>query len=120
MIATYCSDTWTYAPLTAALGARVRINNSNCSLSHALQGLSAVSLSFGDYLSGTAFFPEHAPVNAGKPLPAIVWLHPYSYNTGYTPSYRQAHPHFALASAGAVVLAYDQACVCIGPMFCLK
>ena len=66
-------------------------------------------LSFGDYLSGTAFFPKRAPVLPSHPLPAVVWLHPFSYNTGYSPSYGQAYPHYDLASAGAVVLAYDQA-----------
>ena len=40
--------------------------------------------------------------------PAIIWLHPYSYNTGYTPTYGQDHVHVALASAGFVVMAFDQ------------
>ena len=39
-----------------------------------------------------------APPKA-KPMPAVVWLHPYSYSTGYTPAYGQAAVHEALASA---------------------
>eukprot|EP00947_MAST-08B_sp_MAST-8B-sp1_P005841 g5841.t1 len=104
--------------------------------------LGFTSFSFGDYLSGTAFYPQsmldgwqdrqkqhqqhqqhqhmdpttngtgigtETGTNGGAGHPAVIWLHPYSYNTGYTPSYRQARAHEAIAAAGFVVMAYDQA-----------
>lgn len=43
-----------------------------------------------------------------KGAPAIVWLHPYSYSTGYSPAYGQTRVHEALAAAGFVVLCFDQ------------
>jgi hypothetical protein len=44
------------------------------------------AFSFGDYLSATAFWPEKMPVDKTKPQPAVIWLHQYSYNTGYSSS----------------------------------
>ena len=79
-------------------------------MGHSLDGtgLSFASFSFGAYLSATAFWPSSMQRAASKLQPAVVWLHPYSYNTGYTPSYRQSRIHLQLASAGFVVVAYDQ------------
>eukprot|EP00040_Diaphanoeca_grandis_P027832 m.159300 g.159300 ORF g.159300 m.159300 type:complete len:763 (+) comp31130_c0_seq2:1-2289(+) len=64
--------------------------------------------SFGDYLSGQAYWPTSMPVDADKPQPVVLWLHPYSYNTGYTPTYEGAHAWSDMAAAGYIVMAYDQ------------
>ena len=42
------------------------------------------------------------------PLGCVVWLHPYSYATGYFGSYVKGSPIVALVEAGFAVLAYDQ------------
>lgn len=52
--------------------------------------------------------PCQLPVEKPRKMPAVIWLHPYSYSTGYTPAYGQAHVHEELAVAGFVVLTYDQ------------
>ena len=49
-----------------------------------------------------------APGKKKKGMPAIVWLHPYSYSTGYTPAYGQSRVYEELTAAGFAVLAYDQ------------
>ena len=62
-------------------------------LSHDLEdkntGVARQPISFGDYVTANVFFParDRAAAAAAAPLPAVVWLHPYSYATGYTPSY---------------------------------
>ena len=61
-------------------------------LSHDLEDTDArvarQPISFGDYVTANVFFPAAAPAAAAAPpLPAVVWLHPYSYATGYTPAY---------------------------------
>ena len=74
------------------------------------------AFSFGDYLSATASWPNKMPTNASAPQPLVIWLHPYSYNTGYSPQYGQADVRGALIGAGgggggggcAVVMAFDQ------------
>ena len=38
----------------------------------------------------------------------MIWLHPFSYNTGYTPSYGGAAVWAEMAAAGYVVMAFDQ------------
>ena len=43
------------------------------------------AFSFGDYLSGTASWPNSMPTEASKPQALVIWLHPYAYNTGYSP-----------------------------------
>ena len=40
--------------------------------------------------------------------PAVVWLHPYSYATGFTPTYGSDDVHMALAHAGFVTVSFDQ------------
>jgi pimeloyl-ACP methyl ester carboxylesterase len=53
----------------------------------------------------------NGPVNG---IPAVIWLHPYSYATGYTATYGQASPWKDLVmkqyvgNSSYVVLAYDQ------------
>ena len=67
-----------------------------------------VAVSFGDYLSANVYFPASAKVGTGSPaLPAVVWLHPYAYNNGYAPMYRQSRVWEDLAREGAVVFAFE-------------
>jgi len=62
---------------------------------------------FGSGLTGDLFFPAGIP--ADKKLPAVIWLHGYSYPLGYMWVYRRdLHPILALVKAGYAVLAFDQ------------
>ena len=63
------------------------------------------TFSFGDYITGIAYWK--AGLNASS-LPAVVWLHPYSYNTGFTPTYGDGCIHLDLAKAGYVAIVFDQ------------
>lgn len=69
-------------------------------------------LSFGDYVTGNAFFPKQHRVDlismSNGGLPVIIWLHPYSYATGYTATYGQAQVWEHLTTAGFIVITYDQ------------
>lgn len=67
-------------------------------------------ISFGGYITGNVYYPSSAQQgNEGdKRLPAMIWLHPYSYSTGYAPSYGNSRIPEDMAEAGFVVLAYDQ------------
>jgi dienelactone hydrolase len=61
----------------------------------------------GSGLTGDLYFPVN--VAAGTKLPAVVWLHGYSYPLGYMWVYRRdLHPVLALVKAGYAVLAFDQ------------
>lgn len=64
--------------------------------------------SFGTYLTGQVFWKHGLPVSSDKPVPTVLWLHPYSYNTGYSPSYQQSNVVEDLANAGFLVMAFDQ------------
>jgi pimeloyl-ACP methyl ester carboxylesterase len=62
---------------------------------------------FGYNVRGDLYYPKNTP--PGKKLPAVVWLHGYSYPLGYMWVYhRDLHPVLALVKAGYAVLAYDQ------------
>jgi dienelactone hydrolase len=62
---------------------------------------------FGGGITGDLYFPAGTP--ADKKLPAVIWLHGYSYPLGYMWVYRQdVHPVLALVQAGYAVLAFDQ------------
>ncbi|MEY2877694.1 MAG: hypothetical protein RLZZ15_74 [Verrucomicrobiota bacterium] len=64
-------------------------------------------LRFGSGLTGDLYFPANTP--ADKKLPAVIWLHGYSYPLGYMWVYRRdVHPILALVQAGYAVLAFDQ------------
>jgi dienelactone hydrolase len=64
-------------------------------------------VTFGDNVRGTLYYPANAA--EGAKLPAVVWLHSYSYPLGYMWVYRRdLHPILALVKAGYAVLAYDQ------------
>jgi len=58
-------------------------------------------------LQGDLYYPKGTP--EGKKLPAVVWLHGFSYPLGYMWVYHSdLHPILALVHAGYAVLAYDQ------------
>lgn len=64
-------------------------------------------LRFGSGLTGDLYFPAGTPPD--RKLPAVVWLHGYSYPLGYMWVYRRdVHPILALVQAGYAVLAFDQ------------
>ncbi|HET8548776.1 MAG TPA: alpha/beta fold hydrolase [Bryobacteraceae bacterium] len=86
----------------------------------AKDGMGVTELGFGDDLHATLFYPLG---EAGKPktgkLPVVVWLHPYTYQNGwsagspwsstgadYTLERRPGFP--ALVKRGFAVLAFDQ------------
>ena len=67
-------------------------------------GMAYASLAFGDDLKADLYYPESVP--PGHRLPLVLWLHPFSYSTGYS---RNAGPAFAsLIKRGFAVLAFDQ------------
>lgn len=58
-------------------------------------------------LQGDLYYPKDTL--PGKKLPAVVWLHGFSYPLGYMWVYHSdLHPILALVHAGYAVLAYDQ------------
>jgi dienelactone hydrolase len=62
---------------------------------------------FGYNVTGDLYFPSNTPPNTK--LPAVIWLHGYSYPLGYMWVYRRdLHPILALVKAGYAVLAFDQ------------
>jgi dienelactone hydrolase len=62
---------------------------------------------FGSGITGDLFFPAGSLPD--KQLPAVIWLHGYSYPLGYMWVYRRdLHPILALVKAGYAVLAFDQ------------
>jgi dipeptidyl aminopeptidase/acylaminoacyl peptidase len=67
-----------------------------------IPGAASVPLAFGDDLRADLYYPENAQ---GK-IPLVIWLHPFSYSTGYS---RSARSQFApLLKRGLAVLAFDQ------------
>jgi pimeloyl-ACP methyl ester carboxylesterase len=64
-------------------------------------------INFGYNVRGDLYYPANTPANAK--LPAVIWLHGYSYQLGYMWVYHNdLHPILALVRAGHAVLAYDQ------------
>ena len=47
-------------------------------------GVARRPVSFGDYVTASLYWPAAAP--ARVQLPVVVWLHPYSYSTGFAPA----------------------------------
>ena len=78
--------------------------------------IARLPVSFGDYVTANVYMPAGARAAAAAaaagaaapPLPAVLWLHPYAYSTGYVAAYGQAQVVPALVRAGAVVVAFDQ------------
>lgn len=67
-------------------------------------GMASAPLAFGDDLKADLYFPQNS--EPGRKLPLAVWLHPFSYATGYS---RGNNGTFAaLTRRGFAVLAFDQ------------
>ncbi len=65
-------------------------------------GSAHAPIAFGDDLAADLYYPRNA---AGK-MPLVIWLHPFSYPTGYS---RFAAAEFApFLNRGFAVLAFDQ------------
>ena len=68
-----------------------------------VSGTRAAAIGFGDDLNGDLYLPDPLP---SKPLPAVIWLHPYAHATGYS---RYARPTIQeLVKRGFAVFAFDQ------------
>ena len=64
-------------------------------------------VAFGYNVRGDLYYPAGTP--EGAKLPAVIWLHGFSYPLGYMWVYHNdLHPILALVRAGYAVLAYDQ------------
>src|SRR5581483_10343717 len=61
-------------------------------------------IAFGDDLLADLYYPANAV--AGRKLPLVIWLHPYSYATGYSRYSRV--PLTSLINRGFAVMAFDQ------------
>ncbi len=69
-------------------------------------GTSRVPVRFGAGVRGNVYFKA----GSAGPSPAVIWLHPYSYHSGYNEGYgvQGTTVYHRLAAAGYIVLAYDQ------------
>lgn len=70
-----------------------------------IPGATSAPLAFGDDLKGDLYLPA-SRVQQGQRIPAVIWLHPYSYSTGYSRQGRR--PIEELVKRGFAVLAFDQ------------
>ena len=65
--------------------------------------------SFGDYLRGDLYFPKKPDEEKpGGKLPVIIWLHPYSYNSGYGTGGRGRIPAVEITKMGFAMFGFDQ------------
>jgi dienelactone hydrolase len=72
------------------------------------EGLEKEQVMFGEYLCGDVYAPAGAR-QAGRKLPAILWLHPATPSNGYVGLYRRGEAvHHTLARAGYAVFCFDQ------------
>ena len=65
--------------------------------------------SFGDYIYGDLYYPkEPNEMRPKEKLPVIIWLHPYSYNSGYGTGSRQRIPAREITNLGYAMFGFDQ------------
>jgi dienelactone hydrolase len=67
-------------------------------------GMASTEVAFGDDLKADLYYPQSYV--KGQKLPVVIWLHPFSYATGYS-RYARA-PFVSLIKRGFAVLAFDQ------------
>ena len=69
-------------------------------------GVRRIPVRFGDGVRGNVYLPKESKA----PAPAVIWLHPYSYHSGYNEGYgvQGTTVYHRLAQRGVVVLAFDQ------------
>eukprot|EP01060_Flectonema_neradi_P026670 TRINITY_DN3587_c0_g1_i1.p1 TRINITY_DN3587_c0_g1~~TRINITY_DN3587_c0_g1_i1.p1 ORF type:complete len:744 (+),score=98.51 TRINITY_DN3587_c0_g1_i1:34-2232(+) len=70
-----------------------------------LESIESFSFSFGEDIDGTLYWPKNISLTDQHPV--MVWLHPYSYNTGFSPAYMQSNVAQDLANSGYVVATFD-------------
>lgn len=72
--------------------------------------ISRQPMSFGSYVTGNMFWSaNHTKGKNDGGCPVVIWLHPYSYATGFSASYVKGGEVVAdLTQAGYCVLAFDQ------------
>jgi dienelactone hydrolase len=70
-------------------------------------GMRSAQIPFGDELIADLYFPEATARNpSARKWPVVIWLHPYSYPTGYSRYTRSSFESWV--KKGFVVLAFDQ------------
>lgn len=71
-----------------------------------LPGTARIPVSFGDDVRGNVY----CKAGAARAPAAVIWLHPYSYGSGYNEGYGVLDTtiYHRLAEAGYLVLCYDQ------------
>ena len=75
---------------------------------NAATGVEKQQVVFGEYLCGDVYLPAGAR-EAGKKLPAVLWLHPANPADGYMAIYKRGdQPFDVLARAGYAVFCFDQ------------
>jgi pimeloyl-ACP methyl ester carboxylesterase len=69
-------------------------------------GVKRMPVSFGANVRGNVYYNP----DVKKPAPAVIWLHPFSYGSGYNEGYQvdDTTIYHRLAQQGYVVLAFDQ------------
>ena len=72
----------------------------------AVPGVERIPIRLGNGVRGNAYIGSRAEA----PLPVVIWLHPYSYHSGYNEGYgvQGTTVYHRLASEGFAVLAFDQ------------
>ncbi|MFC7215844.1 alpha/beta fold hydrolase [Saliphagus sp. GCM10025334] len=67
------------------------------------------SRTYGERVEGDLYYPQSTDSDRpDEQLPAIVWLHPYAYNTGYGAGGRGQVPVEGATDRGFALYAYDQ------------
>jgi len=72
-------------------------------------GMASAQIAFGDDLKADLYYPEYEDLDAvvaGHRLPLVLWLHPFSYCTGYSRDMRSTFS--SLVGRGFAILAFDQ------------
>lgn len=89
-------------------GAEPRHISSMLGRSSAGEGVEKESLFFGDYISADVYMPADLK-SSDRKIPAILWLHPFSFSNGYVAGYRRGEQIFRrLAREGFAVFCFDQ------------
>ena len=72
-----------------------------------IDGVVKMTVNFGCYIYGNVYYPDNYKSST---IPAVVWLHPFSYQGGYIENYPHdsQRMYHRLAKEGFLVLAYDQ------------
>jgi dienelactone hydrolase len=72
----------------------------------AVDSVTRLPVSFGENVHGNVYHRA----DLDKPAPVVIWLHPYSYPSGFNEAYgvEGTTVYYRLAQNGYIVLAYDQ------------